>query len=114
MRRFLTAAFLVAIVGVTGACGDTTDTASPGASSGTTSAVAPASPSVDVAANTKDICAKSEALITETDMTAVGKQIGAIIVARRQKSAAAEATAKTAIRAQIDTWNKWRSPSARR
>jgi hypothetical protein len=111
MRRFLTAAVLVAIVGVTGACGDTTDdTASPGASTGTTQAATPASPSVDVAANTKDICAKSEAVITEADMTAAGKQVGFIIAARAQKNATAEANAKTALRAQIDTWNKQFGP----
>lgn len=105
MRRFLTAAFLVAIVGTAGACGDTTDdTASTGATSAAVSPSPSPSPSIDVAANTKEICGKAEALLTEADMTALGKQIGAIIVARQQKNAAAEATAKTAIKAQTDKW----------
>jgi hypothetical protein len=115
MRRFLTAAFLVAIVGTSGACAAADDTTTaPSASAGTSSAATvpstAATPSVDVAANTKEICAKSEAVITEADLTKVGQQIRAVIEARQQKNADAEAKAKTAIRAQIDLWNKQLSP----
>ena len=107
MRRFLTAALLVAIVGTSGACASTDDTATPGASAGTSSAAAPLkTPSVDVAANTKDICARSEALIKEDEIREVGRQVGLIIAARQQKNADAEAKAKVAIRAKTDSWAK--------
>jgi hypothetical protein len=106
MRRFLTAALLVAIVGTAGACGDTADdTASTGTSSA--ASVTPSkTPSIDVAAQTKKICADSEKLVNETDMREVGRQIGLIITARTQKNADAEAKAKTAIRAKTDVWVK--------
>jgi hypothetical protein len=106
MRRFLTAALLVAIVGTSGACASTDDTATPGASAGTSSAAPSKTPSVDVAANTKDICARSEALIKEDEIREVGRQVGLIIAARQQKNADAEAKAKTAIRAKTDAWAK--------
>ncbi|MFF5231766.1 hypothetical protein [Dactylosporangium sp. NPDC000521] len=105
MRRFLTAALLVAIVGTAGACGDPAEDS---AATGTTSAAAAPSktPSIDVAAQTKDICERSEKLVNETDMREVGRQIGLIITARQQKNADAEAKAKTAIRAKTDVWVK--------
>ncbi|MEV4514042.1 hypothetical protein AB0K00_34415 [Dactylosporangium sp. NPDC049525] len=106
MRRFLTAALLVAIVGTSGACASTDDTASTGASAGTASAASSKAPSVDVAANTKDICTRSEALIKEDEVREVGRQVGLIIAARQQKNADAEAKAKTAIRAKTDSWAK--------
>jgi hypothetical protein len=106
MRRFLTAALLVAIVGTSGACASSDDTATPGASAGTSSAAPSKTPSVDVAANTKDICARSEALIKEDEVREVGRQVGLIIAARQQKNADAEAKAKTAIRAKTDSWAK--------
>lgn len=106
MRRFLTAALLVAIVGTAGACADSSDdTASTGTTSAASTAASKAA-SVDVAANTKEICAKSEALLTTADMTEVGVQIRNIIEARKVKDAAAEAKAKTAIRAKTDPWVK--------
>lgn len=106
MRRFLTAALLVAIVGTTGACGDSTDdTASAGTSSAAVAAPSK-TPSVDVAANTKDICERSEKVLNETDLREVGRQISLIVAAHQQNDAAAEAKAKTAIRAKTDVWVK--------
>jgi hypothetical protein len=107
MRRFLTTAFLVAIVSTAGACADSSDDpAAPSATTGTTTAAASKTPSVDVAANTKEICDKAESLVTEAEVREVGRQVGLIIAARQQNNAAAEAQAKTAIRAKTDTWAK--------
>lgn len=106
MRRFLTAAFLVAIVSTSTACGNSDDNAGSSPSTATSSAASSPSPSVDVKANTKDICAKAEALVTEAQLTELGKQVGFMIVARQQKNASAEAQAKAAVKAQTDTWVK--------
>lgn len=110
MRRFLTAAFLVAIVGTGGACASTDDTATPGASAGasagTSSAAAPSASATAAAGNTKEICAAAVTLVNEADINAFGRNLGALAAARQMKNAEAETTAKNAIKTQAGLWAK--------
>ncbi len=105
MRRFLTAAFLVAIVGTSGACASTDDTATPGASAGTSSAAASASATA-AAGNTKEICDAAKTLVNDADLNAFGRNLSALATARQTKNAEAEATAKNAIKTQAGQWAK--------
>jgi hypothetical protein len=99
MRRFLTAALLVAIVGASGACAESAkDPVSPGTSSAPVGASSP-SASAD-AGNTKQICTAVKTLVSDENLNALGKNLGTLATARQLKDAQLEATAKTAIQTQ--------------
>ncbi|WP_433211578.1 hypothetical protein ACQP00_50780 [Dactylosporangium sp. CS-047395] len=97
MRRLLTAAILVALVGTSAACGNSDDSSTTATSS--TGAAAPAAttasptPTVDVAANTKEVCGKAEKIITEDAVKPIGEQIGIMIAAKQAKNKTAETAA---------------------
>jgi hypothetical protein len=99
MRRFLTAAFLVAIVGAGGACAESAkNTVPPGTSSAPAVSSSP-SASAD-AGNTKQICTAVKTLVSDENLDALGKNLGTLATARQLKDAQLEATAKTAIQTQ--------------
>jgi hypothetical protein len=94
VRRLLTVAILAALVGTSAAaCGDTDDTASPASTATTAGAASSPTPTVDVAANTKAVCAKAETIITEDAVKPIGEQIGIMIAAKGSKNKAAETAA---------------------
>jgi len=98
VRRLLTVAILAALVGTAAACGDSSDNNASGTSS---TAAAPAatsaspSPTVDVKANTKEVCGKAEKIITEEAVKPIGEQIGIMIAAKQSKNKQAETAAAT-------------------
>ncbi|MEU4622022.1 hypothetical protein AB0G04_18865 [Actinoplanes sp. NPDC023801] len=112
MRRFLTAAFLVTIVSATGACtGSAGGTASPGTSTATGAPAAAPSASVSapgggtaVAGNSKEVCTAAKTLINDSDLDALGQQLGNLVTAHRTNNADARAAAETAVRTQAGTW----------
>ncbi|GIE28449.1 hypothetical protein Ait01nite_014940 [Actinoplanes italicus] len=110
MRRFLTATCLVALVSTTGACAGTTGTTtSPGASPaiGATAAPpasAPASAGTATAGNSQAVCTSAKTLINDSDLDALGQQLGALATAHQTKNADAQATAEKAIKNQAGTW----------
>ena len=105
MRRFLTAALLVALATTAGACTDSDGSSGSPASPGASSAAA-ASSSTSSAGNTKEICAAVNTLVNDADLDGLGKQLGAIGTARRLKNAEAETAAKNGIKTQAATWAK--------
>jgi hypothetical protein len=104
MRRFLTAAFLVAIVGAGGACTEPAkNTVPPGTvppgTSGAPAVASSPSASADVG-NTKQVCTAVKTLVSDENLDALGKNLGTLATARRLKDAQLEATTKTAIQTQ--------------
>jgi hypothetical protein len=103
MRRLLTVTCIAVLMGTSTACGS-----SDGGSSNNTAAPSTAacsaspSPTVDVKANTAEVCDKAKKLLDTTRLQGLGLQIGLLIKARSEKNAAAEAQAKAEIKAQTD------------
>ncbi|MER7279831.1 hypothetical protein ABT369_35865 [Dactylosporangium sp. NPDC000244] len=93
MRRLLTVAILTALVGTAAACGDTSESGTSASSSTGATAAATSSPTPDVKANTKQVCTKAEALITEDNIKPIGEQIGIMIAAKGSKNKQAETAA---------------------
>ncbi|WP_432981124.1 hypothetical protein [Dactylosporangium sp. CA-233914] len=91
MRRLLTVAILAALVSTSAACGDSTDSDT-SASAGSSPTSSP-SPTVDIKANTKEVCGKAEKIVTEDAAKPIGEQIGIMIVAKEQKNKANETKA---------------------
>jgi hypothetical protein len=97
VRRLLTVAILAALVSTSAACSQADDSSpSTSATTGGAAATTPASspsPTVDIAANTKAVCTKVEAIVTEANFKPIGEQIGLMIAARQQKNKTAETAA---------------------
>ncbi|MFI5913713.1 hypothetical protein [Dactylosporangium sp. NPDC051541] len=94
MRRLITVAILAALVGTSAACGDSNDdktTAAP-STAVTTSAASP-TPTVDVKANTKQVCDKFNTIVTADAFKPIGVQLGLMIQARQSGNKAAETAA---------------------
>jgi hypothetical protein len=110
MRRFLTAAFLVALVSASSACaGSTGTTASPGSSPAVgATAAPPASASAPagaaVAGNSKEICTAANTLISDSSLDALGRQLGTLATAHQMNNADVQAAAEDAIKTQAGTW----------
>jgi hypothetical protein len=87
-------AVLAALVGSAAACGDSKDDKTT-ATSSTAPATATASPSptVDVKANTKQVCAKFDTIVTADAFKPIGAQLGIMIQARQAGNKAAETAA---------------------
>jgi hypothetical protein len=101
MRRFLTAAFLVAIVGGSGACAESAkDAVLPGTSSAPAVSVSSSPAASADVGNTKQVCAAVKTLVSDENLDALGKNLGTLATARQLKNAQLEATAKTAIQTQ--------------
>ncbi|WP_344610601.1 hypothetical protein [Dactylosporangium salmoneum] len=91
MRRLLSVVILAALVGTSAACSqsdDKTTTASSAATSPSPSASP--SPTVDVQANTKQVCEKAKTILTADAAKPIGTQIGLMIQARQSGNKAAE------------------------
>jgi hypothetical protein len=87
VRRFLTVAILAALVSTSAACAQSDDSST--GSSSTSAAAGPTSspsPTVDVAANTKEVCGKVEKVISEENVKPIGEQIGLMIAAKAAKN----------------------------
>ncbi|GAA3449769.1 hypothetical protein GCM10018962_16020 [Dactylosporangium matsuzakiense] len=94
MRRLMTVAILAALVGTSAACGDSSDdkTASAPTTAATTATASP-SPTVDLKANTKQVCTKFESIVTADAFKPIGVQLGLMIQARQSGNKAAETAA---------------------
>ncbi|MEV6925837.1 hypothetical protein AB0M46_15250 [Dactylosporangium sp. NPDC051485] len=91
MRRLLSVVILAALAGTSAACSQSDD--KPASASSTASSPSPSaspSPTVDVKANTKQVCDKAKTILTPDAAKPIGTQIGLMIQARQSGNKAAE------------------------
>jgi hypothetical protein len=103
VRRLLTVTCIAVLMSTSTACGSSDDGSSNNAAAPSTAASsASPSPTVDVKANTAEVCGKVKKLTDNARLQGLGVQIGLMIKARGEKNAADEAKAKSEIKAQTD------------